>query len=101
MTLADSAAQRFPAEETESISEVFNVAPTAAPELDGAPLEPEAAVDQPEAAADKPEAVVEQPEERVEPVEDARELAEPELDDRDTTATMPAVELPQDEDQSR
>jgi hypothetical protein len=86
LTLADSAAQRFPAEDSESVAEVFNVAP-ASPELDG--------------AQEQSEAAVEQPEKRVEPVEDGQELAEPGLDDRETTAIMPPVKPPEDEDQPR
>jgi hypothetical protein len=101
LTLADSAAQRFPAEETESteavaqpeIAEIFNVAePVAPPELDG--------------AHEQTEAAVEPLEERAEPAEDAeeldeRELDEPELDDREATAIMPPVKPREEDDQPR
>jgi septum site-determining protein MinD len=111
LTLADSAAQRFPAEETESteavaqpeIAEIFNVAePVAPPELDGAHEQTEAAVEPLEERAEPAEDAEELDERELDERElDEPELDEPELDDREATAIMPPVKPREEDDQPR
>jgi hypothetical protein len=89
IALADSAAQRFPAEETEStevaaqpaIAEIFSAA-----EEDGAPEPAGGVVEQPGEIEEQPQEAAAEP---------------PEIDDREATAIMPPIAPPPEDETSQ